>query len=95
MVSMSHAEQHRDYPRGTPVIAADGELLGTIDVVHPHFFLVRDDAQRHLDLQVPVHAIGSYDGERLYLTVNREALSSVDDEESVARRLHESEMDED
>ncbi len=84
---MSHADQHRRYPNGTVVVAEDGEVLGKIEDVFPHFFLVRDDEARHTDLQVPTHAIARYDGERLYLLVNREALSVVDDEETAEHHL--------
>jgi hypothetical protein len=87
MERMSHEAQHLRYPTGTIVVAEDGEELGTIESIHPHFFLVRHDSAQHKDLQVPAHAIASYDGTRLYLMVNREALSVVDDEASVARRL--------
>lgn len=88
MERMSHADQHRDYPAGTAVIALDGTLLGTVRNVHPHFLLVAQENDAHADLEVPPHALARYDGERLYLTVNREALSVVDDEETAARRLH-------
>jgi len=88
MERMSHAAQHANYPVGTVVIAENGEELGTIDTVHTHFFLVHDEIAEHRDLQVPTHAIASYDGERLYLSVNREALSVVDDEETAERHLH-------
>ena len=80
MERMSHEEQHRDFPPGTTVIAEDGEILGDIRIVQPHFLLVRQEADSQRDLEVPVHAIGSYDGQRLYLTVNRRALSEVDAE---------------
>ena len=88
MERMSHEAQHLRYPVGTPVVALNGELLGAIESIHPHFFLVRHASDQHRDLQVPAHAIASYAGERLYLTVNREALSIVDDEESVNQYLH-------
>jgi hypothetical protein len=87
MERMSHADQHREYPAGTVVIAADGEVLGKIRTVYPHFLLVAQDDTAHADLEVPPHALGRYDGTRLQLTVNRQALSVVDDEETAARRL--------
>jgi hypothetical protein len=88
MERMSHADQHRDYPAGTEVIALNGALLGTVREVYPHFLLVTQAGDDHLDLEVPPHAIARYDGERLYLTVNREALSAVDDDVTAERRLH-------
>lgn len=78
MERMSHEEQHRDFPPGTTVIAENGDLLGTIRTVYPHYLLVRQEDDPQHDLEVPVHAIASYDGERLYLTVNRRGLSVVD-----------------
>jgi hypothetical protein len=87
MERMPHAGQHRPFPAGTVVIAENGERLGVVREVHPHYLLVAADGAPNTDLEVPPHAIGTYDGERLYLTVNREALSAVDDEESAARRL--------
>jgi hypothetical protein len=77
---MSHRDQHRHYPAGTPVFALNGERLGIIRTVYPHILLVEQEGTPH--------AIAAYDGDRLQLTVNREALSVVDDEEAASRRLH-------
>ena len=87
MERISHAEQHRRFPPGTVVIALDGQRLGTVRTVYDHFFLVSQDGTDHADLEVPPHAVARYEGDRIYLTVNREALSVVDDEESAGRRL--------
>ncbi len=74
----------RSIPAGTPVVALNGERLGTVREAYPHYVLV-DQAEQHLDVNVPVHAIeGIVDG-ALRLTVNREALTEVDHEESVHR----------
>ena len=80
MEHMSHEDQHRRYPAGTTVIAANGERLGVIRNVYPHFFLVSQENHPDVDLEVPTHAIVSYDGQRLYLSVNRHALTIVDAE---------------
>jgi hypothetical protein len=88
MERMSHAEQHRKFPPGTVVVSADGRRLGTVRTVYDHYFLVSQDGTQHADLEVPPHAVARFDGERIYLTVNREALSVVDDEEAASRRLH-------
>ena len=87
MERMSHEGQHRQYPEGTPVIALNGERLGTVRTVHPHVLLVAQDSP-HADLEVPPHAIASFEGGELRLSVNREALSVVDDNESADRRMH-------
>ncbi len=87
MERLSHEEQHRKFQPGTVVVALDGQRLGTVRTVYDHFFLVSQDGNPHADLEVPPHAIASFDGERIQLSVNREALSVVDDEESAGRRL--------
>jgi len=43
-------------PVGTPVVALNGELLGTVREAHAHYLLV-DQADEHDDLNVPVHAV--------------------------------------
>lgn len=80
MERMSHADQHRPYPPGTVVLALNGERLGVIRSSYPNYFLVEQENDPDRDLEVPVHAIASYDGEQLTLTVNRTALSVVDAE---------------
>ena len=87
MERMNHSDQHRAFPPGTIVIAADGEQLGSIRVVHEHYLLVSQDNNPHADLEVPPHAIASFDGKRLHLTVNRRALSVVDVEETAGHQL--------
>jgi hypothetical protein len=71
---------------GTVVIAENGEQLGTVRVAYPHYLLVSEDGAPELDLEVPAQAVARLDNGKLYLTVNREALSTVDDEEADARR---------
>lgn len=71
-------------PVGTPVVALNGELLGTVRETHPHYILV-DQPNEHLDLNVPVHGIEGIAGGKLQLSLNREALTSVDHEETVHR----------
>lgn len=88
MDPMPHAQSQSPFPLGTPVFALNGEELGAVEAFHPHFFLVRHADDTHADLQVPTHAIADYDGKRLMLLVNREALSVVDDEESITHMLH-------
>ncbi|HKG24214.1 MAG TPA: hypothetical protein VKB09_01130 [Thermomicrobiales bacterium] len=74
----------RDIPIGTPVIALNGSLLGLVCEVYPHYLLVGEEGQ-HGDLEVPVHAIqGLVDG-KLQVSVNREAITPVDDEETAHR----------
>lgn len=72
----------RDIPVGTPVVALNGELLGTVREIYPHYLLV-DQPGVHNDLDIPAHAVrGLVDG-MLQLTINRSALTEVDHEETV------------
>jgi hypothetical protein len=73
-----------DIPAGTPVVAFDGTLLGEVREAYRHYLLVGRDGG-HADLEVPAHAIlGMKDG-RLQVSVNRQAVSDVDDEETAHR----------
>jgi hypothetical protein len=69
-------------PAGTPVVALNGEVLGTVREIHPHYLLV-DQLDAHNDLEVPVHAVvGMIDG-KLQVSINRDAATEVDHEETV------------
>ena len=71
-------------PLGTPVVAFDGTLLGEVREAHRHYLLVGHVGQ-HADLEVPAHAIlGMRDG-RLQVSVNRTAVTEVDDVETAHR----------
>lgn len=75
----------RDIPIGTPVVAFDGSSLGHVREVYPHYLLVGNEGQ-HKDLEVPVHAIrGLTDDGKLQVSVNRGAVTEVDDEETAHR----------
>lgn len=87
MERISHEDQHRRFPPGTVVVALDGQRLGTVRTVYDHFFLVSQDGNPHADLEVPPHAVAGFDDDRIYLTVNREALLIADIEEAAGRRL--------
>lgn len=71
-------------PAGTPVVALNGETLGTVREVHDHYILI-DQPDHHLDLDLPVHAIEGLAGGTLRITLNRSALTTVDHEETVHR----------
>lgn len=74
----------RNIPLGMPVVGFNGEVLGRVREVHPHYLLVGNEGE-HDDLDVPVHAIkGVIDG-ALHVSVNRWAVTEVDDQESVHR----------
>jgi hypothetical protein len=72
----------RRIPIGAPVVALNGEVLGTVREAHPHYLLV-DQPDAHDDLDVPAHAVqGLVDG-RVQLSINRTAVTEVDHEETV------------
>ena len=82
---MEHVPHNaRSTPAGTPVVALNGDVLGVVREVHAHYVLI-DQPDEHLDLDLPVHAIERFDGNRLYIRLNREALTTVDHEETVHR----------
>jgi hypothetical protein len=74
----------RDIPIGTPIQAFDGSILGEVREVHPHYLLVGREGE-HADLEVPVHAIRGVVEGRLRVSVNREAVTEVDDVETAHR----------
>ena len=78
----------RDMPIGTPVRAFDGSLLGTVREVHPHYLLVGQERE-HSDLEVPVHAIRGFTEGHLGVSVNRGAVTEVDDVETAHRMSQE------
>ncbi len=72
---------------GASVIANNGEVLGTVREVYPHFILVARDGD-HNDLEIPTNSILSADAREVHTHVNRESATSVDDVET-AHRLKE------
>jgi hypothetical protein len=74
----------RDIPVGTPVIGFDGTLLGHVREVYPHYILVHQEGQ-HTDLEVPVHAIRGFEEGKLRVSVKRDSVTEVDDEETAHR----------
>lgn len=74
----------RDIPIGTSVVGFDGSPLGQVREVHPHYILVGHEGH-HGDLEVPVHAIQGVTDGKLQVSVNREAVTEVDDEETAHR----------
>jgi len=67
---------------GTPVIGANGQTIGTVREVYPHYLLVHQEGQ-HGDFDVPVHAILGVSEGQLQVSVNRESVTEVDDVETV------------
>ena len=78
--------QTGNIPAGTPVVGSDGSLLGTVREAYPHYILV-DQEGEHEDLNVPVHAILSFEAGGLLVSVTKGSASEVDHEET-AHHLH-------
>jgi hypothetical protein len=76
----------KDIAIGTPVVAADGTTLGRVREAHPHYLLVGQDGE-HSDLEIPVHAIIDLEAGKLRVSINREAVTSVDDVETAHRQV--------
>lgn len=76
-----------EFKVGETVIAQNGEILGQVHEVYPHFLLVRR-AGEHEDLEIPVRSIVSIGQGHIHTSVNRESATSVDDVET-AHRLNE------
>ena len=88
---MSHDPHNmRSIPRGTPVVALNGEVLGVVRETYAHYLLVEQDGE-HNDLDIPAHAIQGLVGGKLQLTANRSALTEVDHEETVHHQHHDPE----
>ena len=75
----------RGIPIGTPVRAFNGDPLGFVREVHPHYLLVGQDGE-HEDLEVPVHAILGVSEGQLQVSVNRESVTLVDNVETTHRQ---------
>lgn len=80
----------REIPVGTPVVGFGGVQLGVVHDVHPHYLLVGREGE-HGDFEIPVHAIQGFVDGKLQVSVTRESMSYVDDEESVHRLSEEGE----
>ncbi|HEX2282677.1 MAG TPA: hypothetical protein VHG52_13045 [Thermomicrobiales bacterium] len=74
----------RNIPVGTPVIGFNGALLGRVREIHPHYLLVGQEGE-HADLEVPVHAILSFEEGQLQVSVNRDSVTEVDNVETAHR----------
>ena len=74
----------KNIPVGTPVVGFNGELLGRVREVHPHYLLI-GRAGEHDDLDVPVHAIVGFTDGTLHVSVSRSSVTAVDDQETAHR----------
>ena len=75
-----------DIPVGITVIGFNGEVLGQVHEVQPHYLLV-GQAGQHEDLEVPVHAILGVEDGRLRVHVTRESSTQVDPVETARTQI--------
>jgi hypothetical protein len=73
---------------GATVVSINGETLGQVREVYPHFIIVSRSGE-HQDLDVPVHSILSVAGGRVQTSVTRDSSNRVDDVETAHRMIEE------
>jgi uncharacterized protein (TIGR02271 family) len=59
--------------RGVEVYGADGDKVGTVSGVYPSYIVVEKGFFFPTDYYIPVSAIASYDTDRVYLNVSKDA----------------------
>jgi uncharacterized protein (TIGR02271 family) len=58
---------------GAEVVGADGDKIGTVAAVYPGYIVVEKGFFFPTDYYIPVNAIASYDTDRVYLNVSKDA----------------------
>jgi uncharacterized protein (TIGR02271 family) len=59
--------------RGADVYGADGDKVGTVSGVYPSYIVVEKGLFFPTDYYIPVSAVASYDTDRVYLNVSKDA----------------------
>ena len=59
--------------RGAEVYGADGDKVGTVSAVYPGYIIVEKGLFFPTDYYIPMSAIASYDTDRVYLNVSKDA----------------------
>ena len=59
--------------RGADVYGADGDKVGTVSAVYPGYIVVEKGLFFPTDYYIPMSAIASYDTDRVYLNVSKDA----------------------
>ena len=70
---MSWTAESRQDLVGAEVFGADGDKVGTVAAVYPGYIVVEKGFFFPTDYYIPVSAIASYDTDRVYLTVSKDA----------------------
>jgi uncharacterized protein (TIGR02271 family) len=70
---MSWKMELRQDQRGVGVFGADGDKVGTVSAVHPGYIVVEKGLFFPTDFYIPMSAVASYDTDRVYLNVSKDA----------------------
>jgi uncharacterized protein (TIGR02271 family) len=70
---MSWKMELRQDQRGVGVFGADGDKVGTVSAVHPGYIVVEKGLFYPTDFYIPMSAVASYDTDRVYLNVSKDA----------------------
>jgi uncharacterized protein (TIGR02271 family) len=70
---MSWTTEVRENLVGAEVFGTDGDKVGTVSAVYPGYIIVEKGFFFPTDYYIPVNAIASYDADRVYLTVSKDA----------------------
>jgi uncharacterized protein (TIGR02271 family) len=70
---MSWTTESRQDLVGAEVFGADGDKLGTVATVYPSYIIVEKGFFFPTDYYIPMSAIASFDADRIYLTVSKDA----------------------
>ena len=73
-----------DVPVGTPVVDLDGEPVGRIVTVYPHYVMVERHGEHPSAFRVPIGTIARVEGGRARLSIRASALDLMTPEESTA-----------
>src|SRR5215213_8771134 len=70
---MSWTTESRQALIGAEVFGADGDKVGTVSEVYPGYIIVEKGFFFPTDYYIPLSAIATYDANRVYLTVSKDA----------------------
>src|SRR5215217_4908161 len=71
--AMNWTTESRQNLVGAEVFGADGDKVGTVATVYPGYIIVEKGFFFPTDYYIPMNAIASYDADRVYLTVSKDA----------------------
>src|SRR5215213_8616129 len=71
--AMSWTTESRQDLVGAEVFGADGDKVGSVSAVYPGYIIVEKGLFFPTDYYIPMSAIASYDADRIYLNVSKDA----------------------